>query len=360
MNHPHHIPSISRSLRGRLHLPASDVSLQPAYHDGHDIAALHILKVFCAFGVVQLHTTSFFAADTVPLCRLAVPLFFMITGYFLINREGQLTMKRLRSTFWKILQITVATNLFYYAYRVIDGWCRHDVLSSLLLTPKEVVQLLLLGNVLCGPLWYMTALLEALAVLMLLVKLRRLRWMPAVAALGLLANFCVGEFRLLGPLEGYCLRNFVFLSLPFLYIGMVVRLNEHRLRLSSRRLMAVALAVVVLLYAEYFSLWHFYATDTVQGDVLLFTVVLTVTLFLWALKTPLHYPRLVTIGRRHSTNIYLFHPFVATLLELPAVRSILPTIPAIASIELFVLTLLFSVALQRGKKALTGVVGILR
>lgn len=51
------------------------------------IASLYVLKALCAFGIVILHAP--IGVLTVPLRLLAsvtVPIFFMITGYFLIYR----------------------------------------------------------------------------------------------------------------------------------------------------------------------------------------------------------------------------------------------------------------------------------
>ena len=58
------------------------------YKGQTELYGLQILKFLCALFVVQIHTPSGLRDLLVPVIRIAVPVFFMISGYFLPDSTG--------------------------------------------------------------------------------------------------------------------------------------------------------------------------------------------------------------------------------------------------------------------------------
>ena len=56
------------------------------------IYSLFCLKGICAILVVFIHTDFFYRNLFTPISRMAIPLFFAISGYFLVNEK--ITNKR--------------------------------------------------------------------------------------------------------------------------------------------------------------------------------------------------------------------------------------------------------------------------
>ena len=74
---------------------------------------LDVVKAICAFLVICIHIS--YKEDLgniiTPLCRIAVPLFFMITGYF-YHKTSKKPLKQIK----KVLILTILANLLYFIF----------------------------------------------------------------------------------------------------------------------------------------------------------------------------------------------------------------------------------------------------
>ena len=192
-----------------------------------EIHSLYALKAFCAIAVVLIHTDFYGKTYFIPLTRLAVPLFYMISGYFLFA-HGAPSGVKLRRTLWHILGITVLSTLVYLAYNYANSWLfaheHHRTVSYMrLFFPRDFWTMLLLANPYNGVLWYLTAYMQALLLLWLCVRFRLtdacIRLLPLFFAVTLLLG-CYCPFEKL-PL--YVYRNFFTMAFPFLLLGAWVR-----------------------------------------------------------------------------------------------------------------------------------------
>lgn len=87
------------------------------------ISALFVLKAICAFMVLILHTpfmnAAFFYQILVLISTIAVPLFFMITGYFLYTDDNKLLYNRSIKTLKKTIPIYLICNIIYLPFAKI-------------------------------------------------------------------------------------------------------------------------------------------------------------------------------------------------------------------------------------------------
>jgi surface polysaccharide O-acyltransferase-like enzyme len=305
------------------------------YYKGvHEIISLQVLKALAAFAVVMLHTILWHKGLFYPICILAVPVFFMITGYFLLNKEGILTLDRIKRTFLKILKLDIIATLLFLLCSPRDN------ILSYIERPRLILWLIAFGY---NHLWYLHALLQALIVLYLLLKWKLLRALPVLVALGLFINLFIGDYSIFWTKFVFmrCFnRNFFTVALPCLYFGMLCRRNESKISYSSLQLGLITIILLLLSYLEFQFVFH----RGHSGDVQFFTVPAAVCTFIWAIKTPAlnRFRWLAEIGRKDSLNIYILHWLVFEWLRKTPFAS-----DKFEWVEVSILTLLISILLRK-------------
>jgi peptidoglycan/LPS O-acetylase OafA/YrhL len=288
-----------------------------------EIPALHALKAIAACGVILAHCIgSPIREPLLHVCKLAVPLFFFITGYFLVQApDFQIDRSRLLHKLRRILRMTVCIQLFYF----LSKWWlltpeRLEVFTSKIQQASFWWHFLWIGDNFCGPLWYLHALIECLVILYLCVRFRLLRLLPILAVLGFLLNMALGKFAFLWHPEHFDFfvhRNALTIGLPAIYCGMLIRRYGAAWfeRRSARVRLGLMLLALFLLTAENGT--YFLAGIRGYGDVSLLTLPTALCVFGWALYSPwlAQVRPLVFVGRNLSANIFLFHSCVIFVLE---------------------------------------------
>lgn len=281
---------------------------------------MHILKGVAALLVVLIHSPFVWKEELMMLCRTAVPLFYMITGYFLINAEGEITQKRLTRLLWKILKLDLAIQLACMLFNLATEFSGIesslvDTSYSAVFSLRGFINTLTVGSHFGFHLWYLNSLIQALFVILLVVKWGKIKLLYWGIPLGLAANLLLGTYGFLidGDMStGYrdfVSRNFFTCALPCIALGIWLRGNAGRLMRNVRLTAGIAVAVLVLAAVEYSALSRCGVTR--YGNLFIFTIPLAVLLFLLALRVDGSGFResLVRFGADYSRNIYLFHYF---------------------------------------------------
>lgn len=272
--------------------------------------SLDMFKVLLACMVVGIH--GFFLVDVSPLLafltedglfRIAVPIFFMINGYYFhtVCDEG-----RARRWFVRI-GILYAFWMLFYAY----FW------SGQIHRTLDLLAILFVGY---WHLWYLAGALGAAAMLLMLKRFREryvillmLLLFATGVAIQYLGNYHVFEgsaadtwFNRL-PVH----RNFLFFAFPFFYLGYLFRRHDLKDRLSFAAVATGAAAGLLLLGAE--SLLNFYAPAREGGfDNYAALLIAAPALFLLVVKTPI-------VGNSRTlallaNGIYFIHVLVIIVL----------------------------------------------
>lgn len=176
-----------------------------------------VVKCFAAFFVVQLHTIP---ATVCPLlnviARLAVPLFFLITGYYYtsIVEKGKYGVQ-----LKKIFLLAIASSLFYWIYYgcmalknnmfyqwFMDTFNSISILNWVLINDTPGV----------GHLWYLYAMLYSFIAIYVIDKLKiKVKWViPILFLIGLYVG-CKGW-----PYSWY--RNWAFMGVPYILLGRII------------------------------------------------------------------------------------------------------------------------------------------
>lgn len=277
---------------------------------------IDVLKCVCALFVVMIHAPFrvYLAPYTVALARVAVPIFFIITGYYFLRmEEKERTEKHLR----KICILTLASCLFYFLFHTCYLNTHPQRYLQAFIQPKAVINFICFNA--CpieGHLWYFFSLMYAIPVLMWLHRMCILKKLAFLIPVLLIGNYLL---TYTGHYEYY--RNWLFTALPYMGIGIFIRHHHDRIVRHlppTKVLCSVYLLLCLLLYLE----WHGYYRHhaIAYRDDYLCTPWMAICLFLIAIKptsvdtTSCRYKTLYSIthfmahvGRKYSPYIYVFH-----------------------------------------------------
>lgn len=268
------------------------------------INSLYLLKALCAFGVVVLHAplgagTYFFRE----YFEMTVPVFFIITGYFLYSPDLPTASSRCLDTIKKIVPIILICHLVYYPLSPIEGPFRE--------TYMLYFKWLLMGqNPGGGHLWYLTALLQGVLSLFLFIKLTKGKHIWILMSLWG-ANLAFDNYRelLFGISTSMMAANFIFKAIPCLATGYYIHQHEYKLLSLMRWDRLLVCSVMGIAGAYCLSIIE---AAKVFGDILLpiLSTLLIVSSFMTCIqhkKFGNNTPTLVYIGQKLSGNIYYWH-----------------------------------------------------
>ena len=87
-----------------MDLTLSPVSPRENAYEGHgELHWLNAMKFICSLMVMMIHTDFFWRAEFMPINRVAVPFFLMVSGFFLPGAGAVLTMEKTWRVFIHIL-----------------------------------------------------------------------------------------------------------------------------------------------------------------------------------------------------------------------------------------------------------------
>lgn len=248
-------------------------------------------------------------------------------------------MERVQHGIIKMIKYVLLYNLLYLIFNYL---CYGYV--TIYDEPKKLLARAALGSPFGYHLWYLTTYLEVLLYVYLVIRFIKRKFMfniaPLLYLIGVVLIAWPGVSILLG-------RNFVFLGIPCVLAGVYLRQHELAImRWFEPRRWKILMAAFFLTYLEYaLRLW----TSVNYGDYALLTLPFSCVLFLFFISfSKVPFPRwLVSIGKKYSLDIYIYHLMVGVLLlKIPFFEQLTPII----GIIIFLLTWFFSVLLHQGQK----------
>ena len=284
---------------------------------------LDILKCLAALAVVEIHKPLDVQKGTeiLILCRFAVPVFFMITGFFYPEIRAR---KREWRQLGKIFVIAICANLFYLLWDTFLAWEEGKKISEILLNRLEdkAPEDYILWNFspLVPHLWYLQALLYVLviAVLVEYLGLRKLAYL-AIPVL-LVGNLIRGNYSLLFWKKDYChiyyARNFLYCGLPFFWLGCWFGERKEQLAayLNKKRMALLLIGVPVfwkmsLMERKWLEKRNVLGSEEEYAG----TILMAICIFLFFIGWQKVYVEndftrvLAKIGKEYSMYIYIFH-----------------------------------------------------
>lgn len=281
------------------------------------IASLDILKGLACLGVVFMHCGFPGLTGKVVsyVFKFNVPIFFMISGYFLYSAKMGVVQERLKKRIRNIAVLLLSAFLLYGIWSFVEScligqtapltWFQNSF--SLGQLPHKLV----FGTFFCGPMWYLYAAFWGYVLLYFLfprVWLDKLLW-TFVPLLGIhIALRTANKMLLPAAYDVTYYRSFLLYAIPFMLLGVVQAKYRESLvkRFSTRSLILLAVMGCCLQFVEY-------ALTRQSLDFYFGSILYAVSLFMLSLK----YPQMGNstragnafqfIGRNLSMQIYLVH-----------------------------------------------------
>lgn len=278
---------------------------------------LDLAKTICSFMIICIHAPfPGLVGDIItPLTRIAVPLFFMITGYYYSYTKER---NREKNQLKKIFRLFVGSNLLYFIWSLLIALVSgKSVITTLSneFNMKSILKFVLLNDSpFSGHLWYLSAILYVLLIIYFFEKKwNRQKLYPIVPFL-LIADLVFGKYSLLlfGQSIPYVyVRNFICVGLPYFLIGDWIYTRNIKTKPNKALIFIFLFSFTTL--AERFLLGAF--SVNAERDHYISTTFLAVFVFLLAIQHKNMYKNkalstLSYIGANFSTSIYILHPIV--------------------------------------------------
>ena len=308
--------------------------------------SIDVLKCICALLVVLLHIPSEWTNYYMPLTRIAVPCFFMISGYCIKGNDikGKIT-RSVSRLLWLILW---SSALYIFASFIL----KHFSIQLIIPSVKDLFNFLVFNENPWAPhLWYLNAYLYVLLIVVVIEK--RGLWNIAYILIPLLliVDLAFGKYSLLlwnKEFDWLYVRNFLFVGLPYFLIGAFVR-SKRNIFLNKHILMGGVIIFSTTSFLERYLLTQI-GTNAVREHYLS-TTFLAVSVFLLALSIKIKKPNVLSnIGERDSLYIYIFHIVVASVLSIVVMRC--PSVIGyaytyMAPMVVFIITIAFVMILKK-------------
>jgi len=271
--------------------------------------------------------------------RVAVPFFFLATGYFLarkvaagenpIDAAWNYTTRLLTVlVFWSVVYVAIPNDLAAVAEH---GYLRHTQMKIMALMADPTAALIFDGS--RSHLWFITALLLAIWQVAILVASDRADRLPYWALFLYVVGLLGGSYATtpLGLNMQFNTRNGPFFSTLMVTLGWC--LANPRIRVRLRWAALLATAGFLLSVAEALLLWKLFDVLPVRHDFLIGTVPFAAGLFLVLLAKPeLGKGTVLPRFGKYSFGIYACH--VVFVDKWYTLKPLTPSVPVRLAVEI--------------------------
>lgn len=299
-------------------------------HMKQRITSFDTFRAVAAFIIVFLHypLLNRFTDEAQVLVRIAVPYFFMVSGYFHYSTK-ELKAEKIFKELKKIIGLTIIVNIVYLILRlsvktyycIQNGQDLHRLWSrifSQLARPRYIW----FNFGLAGHLWYLRAMIFVVIVFAIMKKFKLEKFVKYSIPLIIIADLCLCKYskalygwhyprRILEPLE-----KFIGVGYSYFFMGYFYRQFEQTERFEKMKkaitkspvipaVMVIAAAALNVLEAKWLDShkWNVQPYNYI-GTLLLIVVIFII---LSCYKTLGSNAGIHIIGQKYSEYIYFYH-----------------------------------------------------
>lgn len=305
-----------------------------------------MLKGIACLGVVIMHCSfpGTFGKLIAYLFKFAVPIFFMVSGYYLYssNLNKQQKINKLKHKAFRTLKLLLLSEGIYLVYNLI--------LISLGIKTWQIISFnyydvwinIFTGTFFNGTLWFIYALLYTYLILIILEKVnlnypnrKYLLFAVGILMVHIVSRVILKHFSLYddyGLVRIY--RSALLYGLPFIMIGYYLKNNKPDIKLSFTK------TISLFFFGYCISIGQYIITkQSVDQD--FGTLFSSIALFIYFIseKQIDNFNFLANIGKYLSMYIYILHYGVITFINIIITHGILLWISPILSV---ILTIIFA------------------
>ena len=269
------------------------------------IACILVVLIHCKFpGRVGLSVQA--------VARFAVPLFFMVSGYY-CYRGGQYTNNQvITKKIVKIAKMTFSWYLFYLFFFVVENWLfKASHVFDFSLTHILHVAVFNQPSNVPPHFWFLFALINVYLLFLLVnaLKVRKIGYVFSLVMFALLIALQQGASLMGYSITPYYFRNFLIEGFPFFMLGHFLHENKEKCNVSNVLLLIIVGISAVLSIGERFMFKSFI-------KVFLSTYPLVVCLFVYAINNPYRHRGMIQLlGKNLSMPVYILHWFVMIVVD---------------------------------------------
>ena len=296
------------------------------------------LKFICAFLVVCIHSPlpGICGAIMVPIARIAVPIFFMISGYYSKNEFP-------KKQVIKILKLILISNIIYFLFNLFCSFFKGNIDSYLynVFNLKALFEFLFFNSSSVSEhLWYLNALLYTLIIVGFLADKINFKKIYFIIPILLIGDLIFGKYSLAifnTEIPYIYVRNFLFVGIPYFLLGKLMFNYKNKLNFENNYLILIFLSIIFMFTTLIEKIILVQHGVNATRDHYISTTFLAVTVFLLFNNYMNKKSFLSIMGKKYSTFIYLYHPL--TLIVLATLFSDFVIYKYIAPFLIFVLTI---------------------
>lgn len=320
--------------------------------------SINTFRLIAAFFIVCIHS---FAGYNTPfndivsgLSRFAVPIFLMITGYFLYDSDYYLSLDHFKKQIMNFLKLTVKYTSIYLFVSLFFTLFTNSISLYLqsLFTPTKLLEFLFLNQShINESLWYLSACLYAIFIFYFLIQSKIRNYLIPCSIILLVIHLALGtySFYTLGYELPYIFtRNFLFMALPFLMIGYTLNQYSKVIRDKTTTATSILLIVFSLVGVICEILFSSYFLTITNKELYFFTILFSVSLFILSIVKPnIGKDTMAPLGRKYALYIYLLHPWLVAPIRNLFINPLGIYAPFITTIITFGICLLLAMLLYK-------------
>lgn len=292
---------------------------------------LNILKCIACFAVVTLHCSfpGIIGKVIYGNARFAVPLFFMVSGYFIYSDDSKEVLHKLPRKIIHIFSIYLFMEALYFIWYCIKSMIEYPGVKGIIIWISETFKT---GNIInyiffqttfiASAAWFLVALILCYAITYPIAKYGIWEKTFVFIPILLCINLFLGEVAPFLGIESqwYWCSNFWFLGFPFYALGYFTRCHENEIErvLSLRKLLFMMILSILLNLIE--------RIGTHASQLFASNVIFAFCAFVFCLKRPEYFKencivRITSnIGAYYSLGVYVLHPLIRDIYRMYADR----------------------------------------
>lgn len=283
--------------------------------------SLDFLKIISAFMIVCIHFKFSGSVGEVAVIigRFAVPVFFMISGYYSYNVD----CRKIKNKILHIAKIYFCALVLYFCFNIAvfiyAGQYREAIwYASTYFRIRYVLTAVLFNESLTAMhLWFMGALIYSYLIQYFIVRMNikdRIVYVASGVLLMINIAFGVGPSVFGIPLpaflaKNYILRNFLFLGFPLFAFGQLLRKKEDSV-LNGVKNYHIAILIIIAVVEAFVMRGIAWKKDLYAGSLLMGFALFVIAL---KMKNKTYNPKILAVFNT-STNVYLIHIMVGDIM----------------------------------------------